>query len=114
MPSRPVNHHHDALIGVACRDFIEEQLHAPGVDVRQDQTVELARTGIHRTLGVGIFVSEHGLADWAHWLGRPAPAHVRDAPKARLVLEHQLDVFALRPVLADNGKRCGEFFFHAC
>ena len=37
VPASTVNHHDDALLGVACRDFVEEQLHALGVDVRQDQ-----------------------------------------------------------------------------
>ncbi len=113
MPARAVNHHDDALIGVACRDLIEEQLHALGVDVRQHQAIELASADIHRTVGVGVLVRQHSLAKWAYWLGVPAPTHVRDAPKARLVLKHQLDGFALGPVFADFGERFGEFFFHS-
>jgi hypothetical protein len=81
--------------------------------VRQDQAVELASADIHCTIGVGVFVCQHALADWAKWLGSPAPAYVRDASKARLVLKHQLDGFALCPVLTDFGERFGEFFFHS-
>ena len=113
MPACTVNHHDDMLVGVTCRDLVEEQLHAFGVDVRQDQAVEVASAHVHRAIGIGVFVRQHGLADGAHRLGSPAPAHVRDASEARLVLVHQLDGLALRPVLADGGERFGEFFFHS-
>jgi hypothetical protein len=103
----------EAFIRVACRDFIEEQLHASGVDLRQDQAVEFTSTHIHRAKDVGVFVRQHGLANGAQRLGRPAPAHIRDAPEARLVLEHQLDGLALRPVFADGSERFGEFFFYS-
>ena len=114
MPARPIYYHHYALFGVACRDFIEEQLHAVGVDVRQNQAVELACAGIHCAIGVGMLMGEHTLANWAHWLGSPAATYIRDTPKARLVLKHQLDFFALPPVFADCCERFGEFFFHSC
>ena len=81
--------------------------------MRQDQAIELTRAHIYRAIDVGVFVRQHGLADGAQWLGCPTPAHVRDAPEARLVLEHQLDGLALGPVLADGGERFGEFFFHS-
>jgi len=110
MPARPVYHHHYALFGVACRYFIEEQLHAVGVDVWQNQAVEFARARIHRAICVDVFMGEHALANWAQWLGSPAAAHIRDASKARFVLKHQLDFFTLPPVLADCCKRFGEFF----
>lgn len=113
MPARAVNHHNNVLIGVTGRDLVEEELHAFGVDVRQDQTVEFTRAHIHRAIDLGVLVCQHGLANGAQWLGSPTPAHVRDAPKARLVLEHQLDDLALRPVLADGGERFGAFFFHS-
>ena len=113
MPARAVDHHDNMLVGVTCRNFVEKQLHALSVDVRQDQAVELTRAHIHSTIGIRVFVRQHGLADGAKWFGCPAPAYVRDAPKARLVLEHQLDGFALRPVLADGRERFGEFFFHS-
>jgi len=113
MPARTVNHHDDAILWMACSDFVQEQLHALGVDVRQYQAVEFASADIHRTVGVGVLVRQHALAKWAYWLGSPAPAYVRDASKARLVLKHQLDGLALCPVLADFGERFGEFFFHS-
>jgi len=80
-----VNHHDDALIGVACRDLIEKQLHALGVDVRQYQTIELASADIHRTVGVGVLVRQHSLAKWAYWLGGPntdaRPRCAQSAPR---------------------------------
>ena len=54
---------------------------------------------------------EHGHAQGAHWLGRPAPAHIVDATKARFVLKHQPDGRTL-PALTEVDERVGEFFFH--
>ena len=88
MPARAVNHHDDMLVEVKCRNLVEEKLAVLGVDVRQDHAVEFTRAHIHSTIGLRVFVPQHGLADGACWLGRPAPAHVRDASKARLILEH--------------------------
>jgi hypothetical protein len=113
MPASAVNHHDDLILWVSCRDLVQEQLHASGVDVRQDQTVQLASADVHRAISVGVFVRQHALADGAQRFGCPAPAYVRDASKARLVLKHQLDGFALCPVLADLDERFGEFFFHS-
>ena len=113
MPSRAVDHHDDVLFLVTCRNFIEEYLHALGIHVRRDQAVKFASADIHRAVSIGVLVGEHGLAHWTHWLGCPATAHVRDATKARLVLEHQLEGLLLRPVLADVREIVGEFFFHS-
>jgi hypothetical protein len=95
---------------MACRDLVEEDLHAAGVDVRQYQTIELAGANIHRTKNIGVLMRQHALAKRTHWFGCPTPAHVRDAPKTRLVLKHQFDGLVLRPVFADLGKDLGEFF----
>jgi len=51
VPARTVDHHDDVLLGVVYRDFVQEKLHAFGIDVRQDQTIELASTDVHRTIG---------------------------------------------------------------
>ena len=51
-----------------------------------------------------------GLAQRAHGLGRPAAAHVIDAPGARLVLEHQLDRRLLGPGRSELGEPVEEFF----
>ena len=114
MPARAVNHHDDALAWMPCRYLVDEQLHAMGVDVRQYQTVKLSSADIHCAIGVGVLVREHALADRANRLGSPASTYIRDAPKARLVLKHQLEGLALRPVFADVGEIFGEFFFHSC
>ena len=113
MPPCTIDHHDDALIGVACRDLIEEELHAPSVNVGQYQTVEFSGADIYRAKNIGVLMRQHALAQRTDWLGRPAPAHIRDPPEARLVLKHQLDGLALRPVFADLGERFGEFFFHS-
>lgn len=76
MPARAVEHHHDALVRMMLCDFIEEQLHAVCVHVRQDQRVELAAEHVHGGIGVGVLVGQHGLAQRPHGLGRPAAAHV--------------------------------------
>lgn len=81
--------------------------------MRQDQAIELASADINRTKGIGVLVRQHSLAQWSYWLWRPTPAHIRDAPKARLILKHQLDGFAMRPVFADFGELFVEFFFHS-
>ena len=65
MPTGTINHHDNVLVGVTRRDLIEEELHALGIDVRQDQTVELAGTYIYRCIGIGVFVCEHGSTDGA-------------------------------------------------
>ena len=78
--------------------------------MRQDQAVEFAGTDIHCAKGVGVLVRQHALAKWAYGLGSPTPSHIRDAPKARLVLEHQFDGLTLRPLLADLPEGFGEFF----
>ena len=114
MPARAVEHHHDVVVGMALPHLVEEQLHAVGVDVGQDQRVEFAAEDIDGGIGVGVLVGEHGLAQRAHRPGRPAAAHVVDAAESRFVLEHQLDRRLLGPERADLGEPFGEFFFHSC
>ena len=59
MPTGPVRHHHDVLIGVAGGHLIEEDLHARGIHARQDQGVQFATGDLHGHIGVGVFVREH-------------------------------------------------------
>ena len=113
VPASTVKHHDDALVRVALAHLVEKQLHALGVDVGQDERVQLAACHIDGRIGVGVLVGQHGLAQGPHRLGRPATAHVVDAPKACLVLEHPLDRAVPRPVRADFGESLGEFFFHS-
>ena len=82
--------------------------------MRQYQTVEFPSADINCAKGIGVFVREHALAKWTHRLWSPAPAYIRDASEARLVLKHQLDGLALRPFLPNAGESFGEFFFHSC
>jgi hypothetical protein len=115
MPTRAVeHHHHDMLVRVALPDLVEEQLHAVGIDVGQDQRVEFAAEHIDRSISIGRLVSEHGLAQRAYGSGCPAAAHVVDAAESRLVLEHQPERGLVWPERAHLGKPLGEFFFHSC
>ena len=62
VPACTVEHHDDLLIRVACAHLVQKQLHALGVDVRQNQRIELTALGLHCRIGVGILVGQHGLA----------------------------------------------------
>lgn len=114
VPASAIDNHDDLFVRMTLRDFVEKQLHAPRVDMWQHQTVEFASTDIDSAKDVGVFVRQHSLAYRPHRLGSPAAAHIRDAPKTRLVLKHQLDFSALGPFETDFGERFGEFFFHSC
>jgi hypothetical protein len=37
VPPCAVKHHDNSVVGVACANLIEKELHAPRIDVRQDQ-----------------------------------------------------------------------------
>ncbi len=113
VPAGTIKHHDDALSRMALAHLVQEQLHAVRVDVRQDERVQLAAGHIDGGIRVGLLVGQHGLAQGAKRLGCPAAAHIVDASKARLVLEHQLDGALPRPLRADFGKVFGEFFFHS-
>ena len=63
MPAGAIEHHHDLFAGMASGHLVEEHLHAVRVDVRQDQGIQHATRHIHRGVGVGVFVGEHGLAE---------------------------------------------------
>jgi hypothetical protein len=82
--------------------------------MRQYQTVECAGCHVDRSIGVGVFVGQHRLAQRPHGFGRPAPAHIADPPEPRFVLEHQRDRRALGPVPAEAADVFGEFFFQSC
>src|SRR5579859_780503 len=101
VPVGAVEHHHDVLVRVALPHLVEEQLHADRIDVGQDQRVEFAGLDIRSSVGVGVLMGEHSLAQRAHRFGRPAAAHVVDASEARLVLEHQLDRASRGPERSD-------------
>ena len=69
-------------------DFIEEQLHAVAVDMRQNQRIESAIYRADHTVRIGVLVREHGLHHRTNGLFGPAVAGIADAAKPRLVLEH--------------------------
>ena len=62
MPARTIKHHDDLVVGVARAHLIEKQLHARGIDVRQDQRIEFPAFGLHGRVGVGVLVGQHRLA----------------------------------------------------
>jgi hypothetical protein len=88
MPARAIEHHHNMVMGMALGHLIQEDLHAVGVDLGQDQSIHYARQRLHGCVRVGVLMREHGDAHRAMGLGCPALAYVVDATKARLVLEH--------------------------
>ena len=100
-------------IGMAQSDFVQENLHAMGVDLGQDQRVHHPGCRLYSRVSIGVLVRKHGEAHRTMGLGSPAPAHVVDAAKSRLVLEHQPHGRGAAPVLADFLELFGEFFFHA-
>ena len=114
MPAGSVNHHDDSVIWVAGRHLVEEYLHATRVDMRQYQTIKFPSADINCAKSICVLMREHSLAKRAHRLWSPAPAYIRDASEARLVLKHQLDGLALGPFFADDAESFGEFFFHSC
>lgn len=62
MPSGAIEHHYDFVAGVARAHLIEKQLHAVGINVRQDQRIELPTLDLYCRLRVGVLVSQHRLA----------------------------------------------------
>lgn len=74
-----------------CREVIEEDLHGPGIDGRQDQRDVFARGGTDRREDVGPLVAE--LLEARRPLAAPPPAVADPTLVAdpRLVLEPQLD-----------------------
>jgi hypothetical protein len=61
MPTRSIEHHDDLVLRAACAKLIEKYLHAPGIDVGQDQGFKYATERLYGSIGVGIFVSQHAL-----------------------------------------------------
>lgn len=62
MPTRPIEHHHDTLIGMPSRDLIEKYLHAPPIDLREDQGIEVAVSRRNRCVRISVFLPHQGLA----------------------------------------------------
>ncbi len=89
VPPGTIEYHHDVVVGVAAGDFVEEDLHATGVDMRQHQTVEAAILRTYRAIGVGVLLCHHGGDQRPRWSPAPAVACVADASKPGFVLEHQ-------------------------
>ena len=50
VPAGAIEHHHDGVVGVATGDFVEEDLHALGVDLWQHQAVEATVLRAHGTI----------------------------------------------------------------
>ena len=112
MPTDTIEHHHEMVIGMAQSGFVQENLHAMGVDLGQDQRVHHLGCWLYSRVSIGVLVLQHGDAHRAMGPGSPAPAHIVDAAKSCLVLEHHPDG-RTDPVLADFLELFGEFFFHA-
>ena len=64
VPASAIEHHQDVVVGVASGDFVEEELHAVGVDMGQHQAVEATVLWTHGTIGVGVLLRDHGADQW--------------------------------------------------
>ena len=113
MPARAVKDHDDPIIWMPLGDLVEEQLHALAIDLRQDQRVKLPVSHRDGGIGVGVFLSDHGLAEWAYRLGAPAASGIGYPAEARLVLEHQANGTGTWPLPVYFFEEIGKFFFHS-
>jgi hypothetical protein len=56
VPPGPVHHHDQSVLRVPGRHFIQKDLHADSVDVRQDQAVQCAFRNGNRRIRIGVFL----------------------------------------------------------
>jgi hypothetical protein len=61
VPTCAVQNPDDFVEGMTRSDCIQEYPHASGVDVRQNQGIEMTVGDIDGGLGMGVFVCQHGL-----------------------------------------------------
>jgi len=60
IPARAIENHHDVLAGVALRDGIEEYLHAPAIDLGQNECVHQASSRFDGRVGIGLLMDRQG------------------------------------------------------
>lgn len=113
MPTRAVKDHDDPVVRMSLGDLVEEDLHALAIDLRQNQRVELPISHGDGGISVGVFLGDHGLAEWAYRLGTPAASGIGYSTEARFVLKHQANGTGTRPLLVYFFEEVGKFFFHS-
>lgn len=113
MPARPIEHHHEAVMGMTRRHFVKKDLHAVTIHVWQNQRVEFAIDHGHGSIGIGIFLGDLRVAERTDGLGTPAAACVGDAAKAGFVLKYQPERPFRLPRPVDVREGLVEFFFHS-
>ena len=113
VPARSVENHGDPILGMSGSYFVEKYLHHVAVDVREDQTVELAVDDGDGAVGIGIFLGYHAVAERTGRFWAPAPPGVGDATETRFILEHYPERPFFAPFLVDFRDDLGEFFFHS-
>jgi len=113
MPACAIEGHDDALVRMSRGHLVEEDLHAFAIDVGQDQGVKLTIGNRSGSIGVGVFLRDHGQANRPNRPGAPTAPSIRDSPETRFVLKHQPDRFFALPLIGDFREDFGEFFFHA-
>ena len=99
--------------GMSGSYFIEKYLHQVAVDVRENQTVELAVNDRNGAVGIGIFLRYHAVAERTGRFRAPAPPSVGDAAETRFILEHYPEWPFFAPLVVDLRDDLGEFFFHS-
>lgn len=113
MPACSVKNHHNPILGMSGSYFVEKYLHHVAVDVREDQTVELAVNDGNGAIGIGIFLGYHAQAERTGRFRAPTPPGIGDAAETRFVLEHHPERPFFGPLLVDLRDDLGEFFFHS-
>ena len=75
--------------------------------------IELAILYRDRAIGVGVLLSDHGLAKRTNWPGTPAAPGIGNPAEACFVLEHQPDRAFPLPLPVDFFEDVAEFFFQS-
>jgi hypothetical protein len=110
VPACTVQYHDNFLVRMTRGDFLQKDLHAVCIDVRQDQTVEMTAVRIDGSIALGVFMGQHGAGHRAQRIRRPGAPYIGDSTESRLVLEHQADGRAPGELLPDLRKRVWKFF----
>jgi hypothetical protein len=101
MPTGSVKNHDDPIQRMPGSHFVEEYLHPVAVDVRKNQTVELAISDGNSAIGVRIFLGYHAVAERTDGFRTPTPSGVGDTAETRFILEHYPERPFVPPLLVD-------------
>jgi len=113
VPACAVEHHRDKLAGVAGGNLVEENIHALGARLGENQGVQAVIPRAEGGVGIAVFPYQRGAHVGTHPGRPPTPARIADPTEAALVLKHQSERASLGPLPGERRQRCGEFFFQA-